>query len=134
MTRSKCGVLVVDDDSDIRSVVVELLTYEGYQVRTAVNGRDALKILDGWQPTLILLDLMMPIMDGWTFLANQGSSQTLRCIPVIVMSASHTLTERDKQPAVADVIAKPFDIDTMLTKVAALACGSTAAKPPSLAS
>ena len=83
MTGSECGILVVDDDSDIRSVVHELLTYEGYQVKTAVNGRDALSILQEWRPKVILLDLMMPIMDGWTFLSSQESSQTLRRIPVI---------------------------------------------------
>jgi two-component system, chemotaxis family, chemotaxis protein CheY len=121
MAQASRGVLVIDDDSDIRSVVRELLTDEGYQVRTAVNGRDALSTLSSWQPDVILLDLMMPIMDGWTFLANQQSSQQLRRIPVIVMSASHTLTRGDEQLAVADVVAKPFEIDTVLTKVATLA-------------
>src|SRR5688572_21196947 len=118
MIGSDRGILVVDDDSDIREVVHELLSDEGYQVRTARNGRDALSILQEWRPNVILLDLMMPIMDGWTFLARQESCQTLRRIPVIVMSASHTIGESDGRSTVADVVAKPFEIDTMLSKVA----------------
>ncbi len=122
-------MLVVDDDMDIRSVVSELLSDEGYQVKTAINGRDALATLSSWQPDVILLDLMMPIMDGWTFLTTQQSNRELRCIPVIVMSASHSLPQEGKRLAVADVVAKPFEIDTVLTKVAALAhrSGATSA-------
>ena len=121
MTQADRAVLVVDDDVDIRSVMCELLTDEGYQVKTAVNGREALAKLSSWRPDVILLDLMMPIMDGWTFLTTQQSSQQLRRIPVILMSASHTLTPGDERLPVADVVAKPFEIDTVLTKVAALA-------------
>jgi CheY-like chemotaxis protein len=131
MAQAGYGVLVVDDDSDIRSVMSDLLIDEGYQVRTAVNGRDALATLSTWQPDVILLDLMMPIMDGWTFLANLQSDQQLRRIPVIVMSASHTLSRGDERLAVADVIAKPFEIDAVLTKVATLASRSGGPAQPS---
>jgi CheY-like chemotaxis protein len=131
MTQADRTVLVVDDDVDIRSVVRELLTDEGYQVKTAVNGRDALATLASWRPDVILLDLMMPIMDGWTFLTNQQSSRQLRRIPVIVMSASHALTRDGERLAVADVVAKPFEIDTVLTKVAALARRPDAPVQPS---
>jgi CheY-like chemotaxis protein len=120
-TSSEHTVLVVDDDADIRSVVSELLIDEGYQVKTAINGKDALATLSSWRPDVILLDLMMPIMDGWTFLTNRQSNCTLSRIPVIVMSASHTLSRADERLADADVVAKPFEIDTVLTKVAALA-------------
>lgn len=130
MTSSEHGVLVVDDDADIRSVVSELLTDEGYQVKTAVNGREALATLASWRPDVILLDLMMPIMDGWTFLTSRQSNCTLRRIPVIVMSASHTLNRGDEQRTVADVVAKPFEIDTVLTKVAALAHRADAHQQP----
>jgi Response regulator receiver domain/Histidine kinase-, DNA gyrase B-, and HSP90-like ATPase len=76
------GVLVVDDDVEIRSVMWALLTDEGYHVRTAVNGRDALAILSSWCPDVILLDMMMPTMDGPTFLTIQQSNPKLRRIPV----------------------------------------------------
>lgn len=126
MTQAGGGVLVVDDDLDIRAVVSELLADEGYQVKTAGNGRDALATLSSWQPDVILLDLMMPIMDGWTFLTTRQSSRELRRIPVIVMSASHSLAREGERLAVADVVAKPFEIDTVLSKVAALALRSDA--------
>jgi CheY-like chemotaxis protein len=125
-TAPEHAVLVVDDDADIRSVVSELLTDEGYRVKTAVNGKDALATLASWRPDVILLDLMMPIMDGWTFLTNRQSNCSLSRIPVIVMSASHTLSRGDERLAVADVVAKPFEIDAVLTKVAALARRSDA--------
>jgi CheY-like chemotaxis protein len=132
-TPSERGVLVVDDDVDIRSVMCELLTDEGYQVKTAMNGREALATLANWRPDVILLDLMMPIMDGWTFLNSRQSNCKLRQIPVIVMSASHTLSRGDERLAVADMVAKPFEIDAVLTKVAALAQRSDA-HPRQLAS
>jgi CheY-like chemotaxis protein len=127
------GVLVIDDDVDIRSVMCELLTDEGYQVKTAMNGRDALATLASWRPDVILLDLMMPIMDGWTFLTTRLADRRLRRIPVIVMSASHTLSRGDERLAVADMVAKPFEIDAVLTKVAALAHNADA-RPQPLAS
>ena len=77
---------------------------------------------------------MMPIMDGWTFLAKQQINQQLRGIPVIVMSASHTIARGEERPAVADIIAKPFEIDAVLTKVAALAHRSACPAQPPLAS
>ena len=133
MTQADRSVLVVDDDADIRSVMCELLTDEGYEVQGASNGEEALATLASWRPSVILLDLMMPIMDGWTFLDNRQANRKIRCIPVIVMSASHTLSRGDERLAVSDVVAKPFEIDTMLTKVAALAQGSDP-RPQPLAS
>ena len=120
MPNSKQSVLVVDDDADIRSCISDILAYEGYQVRTAVNGRDALGILREWHPSAIMLDLMMPIMDGWAFLDRQREDPQLADIPVIVMSASHTVEARSRQSAV-EMVQKPFELDTMLSKLASLA-------------
>ena len=64
-------VLVVDDDLSIQGFLAEALADEGYGVRTAANGREALAILREWRPDLILLDLMMPEMDGWEFRGEQ---------------------------------------------------------------
>jgi CheY-like chemotaxis protein len=115
------GVLVVDDDPAIRAVVSELLVDEGYEVRAATNGRHALAVLESWHPDVILLDLMMPEMDGWAFLASQQLSLELVCIPVIVMSASYNLRGEAGGIAAADVVAKPFAIDQLLAKVEVLA-------------
>src|SRR4051812_1696827 len=91
MTVADRQILVVDDDREIRAVVDDLLTGEGYSVRTAGNGRQALEILAQWRPEVILLDLSMPEMNGWTFLAHQQADPTLAGIPVIVMSAHYNL-------------------------------------------
>jgi CheY-like chemotaxis protein len=114
-------VLVIDDDADIRYLVSEFLTEEGYDVRTADNGRVALGTLTSWHPNVILLDLMMPEMDGRGFLAIQQMDLELVRIPVIVMSASSNVQEGTECLAAADVLAKPFTIDDLLTKVKAVA-------------
>jgi CheY-like chemotaxis protein len=124
-----CGgrsVLVVDDDDDIRELVTLLLGDEGYEVRDAANGHEALEILSSWRPGVILLDLMMPLMDGATFLARQQADSALVRIPVIMMSSSKTLTAGAEVFTVADVLMKPFDIDMMLSKVSAQVRGVTA--------
>jgi CheY-like chemotaxis protein len=114
-------VLVVDDDPAIRNVVSELLVDEGYDVRPAANGRDALAVLATWRPAVILLDLMMPEMDGWAFLARQRLDLELVRIPVIVMSASYSPQSGAGRIAAADLVTKPFAIDQLLAKVGALA-------------
>src|SRR5688572_18554508 len=115
------GVLVVDADSDIRAFVSGLLSDEGYQVRTATNGREAFTILATGRPAVILPDLMMPELDGWDFLARQRLNLELVRIPVIVMSASYTLQGGAGGIVAADVVAKPFAIDQLLAKVDVLA-------------
>jgi CheY-like chemotaxis protein len=121
VTDAERQVLVVDDDPDIRAFVSEFLTEEGYEVRAAANGRDALAILASWRPAVILLDLMMPVMDGWTFLATQQAHPELARISVIVMSASYNLQGGAGRIAAADMVATPFAIDQLLSKVEALA-------------
>jgi two-component system response regulator MprA len=119
MSETRTGVLVVDDDPNIRACVSDLLSYEGYRVETAVDGRQALAVLESWRPGVIMLDLMMAHVNGWDFLAKQRTDPELSQIPVIVMSASHHLGTAS-QPTVAAMLAKPFEIDTVLTQVAAL--------------
>ena len=121
MTNEARQVLVVDDNADIRALVSEFLADEGYEVRAATNGRDALAVLASWRPDVILLDLMMPEMDGWAFLATQQRHLELVRIPVIVMSASYNLRGGTGRIAATDIVAKPFAIDQLLAKVAALA-------------
>jgi CheY-like chemotaxis protein len=101
--------------------VGEFLAEEGYEVRAVANGRQALAMLANWRPAVILLDLMMPVMDGWTCLAAQQTDAELVRIPVIVMSASNNLKGGAERMAATDVLAKPFAIDQLLSKVKALA-------------
>ncbi len=83
------GILVVDDDEDIREAVAEVLRGEGYATRSVANGQEALQVLEGAdeRPELILLDLLMPVMDGWDFLFWLDERDDLRATPVAIMSA-----------------------------------------------
>jgi CheY-like chemotaxis protein len=88
-------VLIVDDDADSREVLAETVKQEGYNVATAVHGAMALDYLRGAStPSLILLDLNMPVMDGWGFLAERNRDSSLRAIPVVVISGQRGAAER----------------------------------------
>jgi two-component system chemotaxis response regulator CheY len=117
MPSAKPRVLVVDDDLVIRESISALLVDEGYDVREAANGRQALATIEEWLPDLILLDLMMPIMDGWTFRDRQRDIEAARHIPVIVLSATHNLGQRANGLDAAAVFPKPFDLDELLDTV-----------------
>jgi CheY-like chemotaxis protein len=85
-------LLVVDDDPDLRSTLLSLLAEEGYTVEVAPDGREALERLSsGPHPDAILLDLMMPVMNGWQFRARQLALPAFASIPTIVMTAIHNL-------------------------------------------
>jgi CheY-like chemotaxis protein len=109
-------ILVVDDDPAIREFVGQALEDEGYEVRLAVNGQDALTMLRQWQANLIVLDLMMPTMDGWTFRDRQREVAHLAEIPVIIMSAARNLDGQTERLAPAAILPKPFDLDTLLSE------------------
>jgi CheY-like chemotaxis protein len=80
-------ILVVDDDRDVRDTVAAVLDGEGYRVRCAENGAQALAMLHGPKPSAIVLDLMMPVMSGWELLEIVRSDEELSRIPVVVLSA-----------------------------------------------
>jgi DNA-binding response OmpR family regulator len=110
-------VLVVDDDLSIQGFLADALADEEYDVRTATNGRDALAIVSEWRPDLILLDLMMPEMDGWTLRARQLTLPEAATIPVIVLSAMRDPTATMEGLAPARIVVKPFDIDELLATI-----------------
>jgi CheY-like chemotaxis protein len=106
-------ILVVEDDHDVRVTLRAVLEEEGYAVFTATNGRDALDLLEREEPRpgLILLDLMMPIMDGWQFAALLKANATLAAIPFAVASA----VARYEAPSRAiAILNKPLDLDALL--------------------
>jgi CheY-like chemotaxis protein len=107
-------LLIVDDDKDHRETVREVLEEQGYRVETAVHGRDALnRLLDGARPDLILLDLWMPEMDGWAFMAELKAREDLAGIPVVVTSQAG---ERviNSAPVSAGYLNKPLDRSRLL--------------------
>ena len=108
-------VLAVEDDNDLREFYGTLLREEGHQVRLARNGLEALHHLD-WAPDLILLDLMMPVMDGYEFLRRLRASPKGASIPVLVLSAALPPGRATLRGAQA-VLRKPFDFDRMLRTI-----------------
>ncbi len=111
-------ILVVDDDALIRETLATALGDEGYAVRVAPDGRAALTALGNWRPDVIVLDLMMPVMDGATFRAAQRSVAATAQIPVIVLSAAHQVQSRAAHLDPAAIFTKPFDLGALLDAIA----------------
>lgn len=115
---SVCQILIVDDEESIRKTLADILADAGYTVATAANGAEALNYLRHAQhPRLILLDLMMPIMDGWHFRTRQCNDPALQTIPVVVLSAYLELGQRATTIAADAYLPKPIDLDELLTLV-----------------
>jgi CheY-like chemotaxis protein len=101
-------VLVVDDDEAIREALVQILEREGLTVGTAAQGGEALSSLEnGLRPRVILLDLMMPVMDGSELLALLQQDARLRGIPVLVMTAADVVP---RLAVAVEVLAKPLSL------------------------
>ncbi len=105
-------VMVVEDDAMIRETLAEALDEEGFEVIEAANGREALDKLQGERTSLVLLDLMMPVMDGWQFREAQLRDEELADIPVVVLSA----VRDDRVPAVRH-FSKPCDLGDLIDTV-----------------
>ena len=119
------GILVADDNDDIREAIVEALENEGYRVSSARNGSEALEVLKGMPtPTLILLDLMMPVMSGWEFLDAQKRDARFASHQVVTISAVNpNQSIEDPTPLdTAGSIQKPFSLGKLWEKVAEF-CG-----------
>jgi two-component system, chemotaxis family, chemotaxis protein CheY len=113
-------ILVVEDDEAIRGLVSEVLRDDGYDVTEASNGAEALEYVGEHRPDLIVLDLMMPVMDGWQFVEAYQKTTCSPMVPIVVTSASHDLprtAERLQTYGVRTCIAKPFDVDGLLALV-----------------
>src|SRR5437763_3390144 len=111
-----CPVLIVEDDADLRDMMAQLLSLEGYNTATVANGREALEYLqNGDRPDVILLDLMMPVMDGWEFRRRQQSDPDVADVPVIVLSALDRARAADVDAN--EFLKKPLDFDRLLTLV-----------------
>lgn len=110
-------VLVVDDDQDMLEVLDALLTNAGYQVRTAANGVEALGAVARAMPALVLLDMIMPVMDGWQFTQELRASYDTD-VPIVVLTAAEHARSRCRGLDAADVLSKPFDAGELLRVVA----------------
>jgi CheY-like chemotaxis protein len=108
-------VLVVDDDRDVREALVEVLTGRGFRVTTAADGREALQVLRTLRvpPFAVLLDLMMPVMDGYEFLKAQKSDPSIADVPVAVVSAAHGVN-RQRLGGCVSIIPKPINMALLM--------------------
>ena len=107
-------ILVVDDDPDILDALSEILEGEGYAVDRAKHGREALQKVDERKPQLILLDLMMPVMDGYEFSQQLKKRNSGEDIPIVVLSADRSVKAKASQIGARDYLAKPFELTDLL--------------------
>jgi DNA-binding response OmpR family regulator len=117
MTGTTKPVLIVEDDDDAREALAAFLEGEGYQVLEAHDGREALDRLRLSPVCLVLLDLMMPVMNGWAFRAEQLRDPALASVPVVVVTADTTAVSRVGALGVAACMTKPLDLDRLLDVV-----------------
>lgn len=108
-------ILVVDDDPSILETVRQILDLEGYTVMTATNGADALEKVKRVPPLFILLDMRMPVLDGWGFAREMRARGV--SIPIVVMTAAQDARRWANEIGAADYVAKPFEIPDFLTTV-----------------
>ncbi|MDQ3367360.1 MAG: response regulator [Myxococcota bacterium] len=111
-------VLVVDDEPMVRETLGQVLKEEGYVVELAVDGESALECVYAARPDAILLDLMMPGMNGRQFLQTLRSEPAYADVPVLLMTAVHGLEVSPATLGASEVVEKPFNVDELLNKVA----------------
>jgi two-component system chemotaxis response regulator CheY len=109
-------ILIVDDDESIRQIVRICLSDEGYEVFEAPNGQAALLTLAELTPDLILLDLRMPVMDGWEFAKRYEQMPGPRA-PLVAFVAALNAEQDCADLDAAGILAKPFDLDDLLRAV-----------------
>lgn len=109
-------ILVVEDDDSIRELVHMTLADEGYEVMTAAHGAAALEIIGNSQPDFIILDMCMPVMDGWEFsrLYHQMPGPHA---PIVVLSAAHSISSPALDVEASAYLTKPFDLEDLLDLV-----------------
>lgn len=104
-------ILVVDDEADVRFLCKVNLEFEGYQVIDAANGSEALQKIRTEQPDLVLLDVMMPGVDGWEVLAKIRSDRTIAELPVVMLTALTRGPDQLKgwSLGISEYVTKPFN-------------------------
>jgi len=110
-------LLVVDDEQDVCSVVTEVLASEGFDVVVVHNGVDAIARMYARKPRLVLLDMMIPQMDGLEVLEQMRQDRELQRIPIVAMSAAPSLLETAKNSGADEVVQKPFEAQQLVRAI-----------------
>jgi two-component system OmpR family response regulator len=114
---AKVAVLVVEDDAALLGMVGTALRFEGFKVETAGNGAEGLNCLRRTTPDLILLDLVLPWINGLEVLATLRSSPATEDVPVIVMTGTATRPQDLNGLGPVDIVHKPFEIERLMTLI-----------------
>ena len=113
------SVLVVEDDADVRDFERNLLESAGFEVRTACNGAEGLRAARERPPAVVLLDLMMPVMDGLTFLRERQVDRQMKCVPVVCVTAGgREMVAQALRLGASRCLQKPTDIDELCSVLA----------------
>jgi CheY-like chemotaxis protein len=107
-------ILLVEDDAETRRLMAMWLDAQGYDVRTASNGREALALLREEAPCLMVVDLNMPVMDGAELRRRQLQMASISDVPFVLVSAAQNAEQVAHDLGIADVILKPFDAELLL--------------------
>jgi two-component system, chemotaxis family, chemotaxis protein CheY len=110
-------VLIVEDEKALCDLLADVLEADGHTARQAQNGLEALKRIEERRPQIILLDMMMPIMDGWQFISQLRSNPSWATIPVVVMTAVYDMSTLERRTGARAILTKPFDIELILEAV-----------------
>ncbi|MCX4245094.1 response regulator transcription factor [Paraliomyxa miuraensis] len=128
MTSADSYVLVVDDEPDVSVTLQMILEAHGYEVVVAANGVEALHRIVERVPAVILLDMLMPVMNGWELVAELSRRYSHRP-PIIVVTAAENARERAFEVGAEDYLRKPFDVRALLDKIAALVTTTSPQEP-----
>jgi CheY-like chemotaxis protein len=120
LNRCATVILVVDDNREVREALAELLAFEGYQVKTAAHGAEAMeKLRSGLRPAVVVTDVIMPVMDGWDFCRELRADPTTAAIPrIAITSSGFSLQTLRGQLGVSDVAWKPIEAGELLAAIA----------------
>ena len=125
MPESNRLVLVVEDDPDLGDAMVTFLKEEGLEAKLARDGDQAMRMVDDFQPAVMVLDLMMPRRDGFSVLRELRADGRISSLPVIVVTAIFGLSERlyATELGAVDYVTKPFELDELVERVRSLLPG-----------
>ena len=111
------NILIVDDDVDIINALKLRLEADDYKVATALDGEEGFKKAKSEKPDLILLDAVMPKKDGWTFVREMKKDDSIKRIPVIVLTGKDSLEDEFRLEGLKDFITKPFEAEALIMKI-----------------
>ena len=118
-TKIMSKILIVEDNEMNRDMLSRRLTRKGYEIEMAVNGQEGLDMMRSWSPDLVLMDMGLPVLDGWEATSQAKADGELSSIPIIALTA-HAM-EADRQKALAagadDFDTKPVNLSGLLEKI-----------------